>query len=437
MLSFVLATSVLNIMLGAGLALLVMSRAKSELQGADEEETPAPVAAPTVVQEETVAPPPAPSPQPVKFVMEDLSPAWVEKLASESMQAKSMVEASTLVLKLEVGRYRENLVALEEQIRQMEASDFANKLRGPIAEIVKLNEEWLKIQSEAVNMLSGKSARLDNFREISDRLEEVLLGQTSQIESTANNLLQLRTSDPPEALRIEIIRELQHLIELAHLLRDAIHSTLLAIFVADHRVERAEKKLATDSQTQLLSPIGLEGVFEHWKMADPTRQKPACVGLLGLDQFKRLNEVHGTRWADAILASASQLCAETIRKDRGFDRIARLTGDTLAIFYGDTSIRSCVTAMERLRQTLQQSTFVIPGQEITLTGSCAIAAQIRSESPTQTLERAIAALRVAKAKARDRIVINEGNLPEIVESPPISVRPVRVEIPTAEPKPPA
>ncbi len=417
MLSFVLATTVLNIMLGAGLALLVSSRAKPEPPDAEAEEAVDPV-----------APPPPP---PVKFVMEDLSPAWVEKLASESIEAKSMVEASALVLKLEVGRYRENLVEMEDQIRAMKDAEFATKLREPIAKIVKLNEDWLRMQAEAVNLLSGKSARLGNFREISDRLEEVLLGQTSQIESTANNLLQLRTSDPPEDLRIVVARELQLLIELAHLLRDAIHATLLAIFVAEHRAERAKRKLATDSQTKLLSPIGLEGVFEHWKETNPSRLKPACVGLLGLDQFKKLNEVHGTRWADALLASAAQLCAETIRKERGFDRIARIGGDTLVIFYGDTSIRSCVMAMERLRQTLQQSTFQFAGKELQLTGSCAIAPQIKSESLTQTLNRATASLRVAKAKARDRLVIDEGNGPEIIESPAITARPVKVEVPTA------
>lgn len=431
MLSFVLITSILNFLLGVALALVVTARPRPRKPEALVSTPPAPTpAAPAPEPVEVV------TPQPIKFVMEDLSPAWLEKLAADSVVAKSMVEASTLVLRLEVGRYRENLVSWEDKVRGYTDAEFADKIRTPIAEVVRLNEEWLKIQTEAVNLLSGKSARLDNFREISDRLEEVLLGQTSQIESTANNLLQLRTNDPPAELRVAVIREIQRLIDLAHLLRDAIHATLLAIFVADHRVERAEKKLATDGQTQLLSPIGLEGVFEHWKQADPSRQKPACVGMLGLDQFKNLNESLGTRWADSLLASAAQLCAETIRKDRGFDRIARISGDTFAVFYGDTSIRNCVTAMERLRQTLQQSTFILNGKPISLKASCAVAAQIRSESPSETLDRAAAALSMAKAKARELMVIDEGNAPEVIEPQPIKVRPIRVELPTTLEKQP-
>ena len=196
---------------------------------------------------ETAPPPPAKvvkneTPQPVKFVMEDLSPAWIEKLAADSLVAKSMVEASSLVLRLEVGRYRENLVQWEDKIRAIPDREFGAKIREPIAEIVKLNEAWLKIQTEALSLLTGKSRELDNFRAISQQLEEVLLNQTSQIESTANDLLQLRTADHPEAQRIVVSRELQRLIELSHLLRDVIHRTLLAIFVADKRVEQRGKE---------------------------------------------------------------------------------------------------------------------------------------------------------------------------------------------------
>lgn len=427
MLSFVLVTSILNILLGVGLALLVTARPRAAVEAAAAPVAPAasppvpvPVAPPVKVE----------APQPIKFVMEDLSPDWIEKLSSESVVAKSMAEASSQVLRLEVGRYRENLVAWEDKISSYSDADFAEKIREAIANIVKLNEEWLKIQSEAVGALSSQSAKLDTFREISERLEEVLLGQTSQIESTANNLLQLRTTDSPAALRVSVVRELHRLIDLSHLLRDAIQRALLSIIIAEQRVERVEKKLATDAQTQLLSPIGLEAVFEQWKQADPSRQKPTAIGLLGLDQFRNINETEGTRWADALLTAVAQLCAETIRKDRGFDRIARINGDTFAVFYGDTSIRTCVAAMERVRQTLQQSTFSLNGRSISLKGTCAAAAQVRSESLSQTLDRAVAALRVAKAKAREAIVIDEGNGAEIIEAPQMTVRPVRVEIPT-------
>lgn len=425
MLSFVLITSVLNILLGVGIALLVMPRAP---RPTEQEQSPA------IVPETPPASSLEHAREPIKFVMEDLTPAWLEKLASESVQAKSLVEASSLVLRLEVGRYRENLVVWEDRLREMPESQFASGLREPIAAIVRLNEDWLKIQSDAVNLLSGKSANLDQFKSISERLEEILLGQTSQIESTANNLLQLRLTDPPAELRMTVLREIQRLIDLAHLLRDAIHSTLLAILIADQRVESAEKKLATDAQTDLLSPVGLEAEFGQWKRGDDTGKKVACIGVLGFDQFKALNERLGTRRADALLAAASRLCADTIRKDRGFDRIARLSGDTLAIFYGDTSIRSCVTAMERLRQTLAQSSFDLEGEVVTLTGSCALASQARTASTSQTLQKAVAAIKIAKLKAREQIVIDEGNGPEIVDPPKLVVRPIKVSVAVTQEK---
>jgi diguanylate cyclase (GGDEF)-like protein len=428
-LGFFLATSVLNILLGVGLGLLVVSRAKSQLN-AEEEVIPSVATTAQVDAQETAAACVSPSPQPgtVKFVMEDLSPEWLDKLQSECVQAKSLVEASTLVLRLEVGNYRENLVKWEYALRRISDEEFAQSIREPIASIVQLNEEWLKIQAEAVNLLAGKTDSLGEFRELSQELEEILLGQTSQIESTANNLLQLRTSDPPAELRIVLTREIQRLIDLAHRLRDSIQSTLLAIFVAERRIDRAEKRLTTDSHTQLLSPIGLEAVFDNWRQADPSRKKTACVGLLSLNQFKNLNEALGTRHADCLLASVSQLCAETIRKDRGFDRIARIGGDTLAIFYGDTSIRSCVAAMERLRQTLQQSKFIVDGAEIVVSGTCAVAAQIRAEAPAATLRRVHEALQFAKSQARDQLTIDEGNGPEVIEPPRISIRPARIEV---------
>ena len=61
----------------------------------------------------------------------------------------------------------------------------------------------------------------------------------------------------------------------------------------------------------------------HGDMDQPAR-------MAALDQFRNLNQTLGTRWADSLLTAAAQLCAETIRKDRGFDRIARVSGDTFA-----------------------------------------------------------------------------------------------------------
>ena len=160
------------------------------------------------------------------------------------------------------------------------------------------------------------------------------------------------------------------------------------------------------------------------------RSKPASVGLLSLDQFKNLNASLGTRWVDALIASAAQLCSETIRKDRGFDRISRLNGDTFAIFYGDTSIRTCVTAMERLRQTLQQTTFTLNGKPLALKATWRWRPKFaRNRRRLRSIGRRTA-LQVAKAKARKQIVIDEGNGPEIVDAPPMTVRAGRIEVPT-------
>jgi diguanylate cyclase len=422
MLGFILTTSILNVLLGAALAIVLRPRAKSPRRkkgGSDAAEA----SVSSVVEN-------AGPPSPPKFVIEDLSPEWVEKLVAESVQARSLVEASSQVLRLEVGRYRESLVSWEYKIRAIPKERFASSIRGPIAEIVRINEEWLTIQNEAVKLISSKSSELDYFRELSTRLEEILLGQTSQIESMGNNLLQLRTTDPPDHLREVILRELQRLIDLAHRLRDAIHDTLLAIFTAENRVERAETKLKIDAQTQLLSPIGLEGAFEQWKQAGAAGHKPACLALIGLDQFKNLNELLGTRHADALLTAAAKVCAETIRKDRGFDRIARLQGDTLAIFYGDVSIRSSVSAVERVRQTLMQSAFLLDGRKIELRATCAIAAQLRAEPLSSVMQRAAAALRYAKAKSRDRIVIEEGSGPAAIDGPELKVQPAKITLPT-------
>ena len=63
---------------------------------------------------------------------------WVDRLEAESIHAKTLVEATAQVMRLEVGRYREAMIRLEEEGRSGEIS--LDLLQRVTERVLKLNQ---------------------------------------------------------------------------------------------------------------------------------------------------------------------------------------------------------------------------------------------------------------------------------------------------------
>lgn len=416
----VLSVGTINILLGYALAYYL----RCLLDEQAPPEIPAEEAQP---EAETVPtePEPEPPPEPEAAWDEDdelseievaeVIPAdWVDRLEAESIEAKSLVEATAQVMRLEINKYREALVRLEEQMR---ASMKADNLKLIIQRLLKLNRQWLSVQAEASGHLNERIGSLGDFEEIGTWLEKDLLDQQSQIESTCNNLAELNVDADVIATGKVLIGEFARLVNLTHQLRDGIGQTLLTVLRAEQRMDAIDESIQEDAETGFRNYAGLEIELTKWIEGDPGRQRLASALLLDIGQMGFFNRQHGTRFGDRLLVAAGSLLKDVMRKDRGYEVVARMHGQQFLLFFGDTGPRGATSAAERIRQSFKDAVFEHDTLELELQVTCSVTELLSKDDSMSLLDRLTATLATAKQSGGNCTMLDEGEGPKPVTPP--------------------
>ncbi|MCA9269792.1 MAG: diguanylate cyclase, partial [Planctomycetales bacterium] len=309
--------------------------------------------------EEPPPEPAEPEPDPLAEVeaAEEIPPEWVDKLEAEAIVARSFVEASAQVLRLEVARYREALIRLEDAYlanRSAATKDFLENLKQGVT---RLNRHWLATQQNACDFLSGHIETLGQFTEIAKTLETALLDQASQIESTCNNLMMLDVAARPAAAAKAIGDEFSRLLGLAHSLRDDLSDAILSTMRCEGVLDSMDRKVRNDDLTGMCSRGGIELKFHAWWKDDPARNRLASAAVLDISRIASFNRKLGTRYTDRIIAGAASLIEKLLVDNSGLDAIGRMYGQQFIVFFGDTGPRNAMGTVERFRQEVAAATF--------------------------------------------------------------------------------
>jgi diguanylate cyclase (GGDEF)-like protein len=386
---------------------------------------PPPEVAPVLSQQTVVievASPASEEPPVTIASVEELPPEWLEQLAQSGIVTKSYVEASAHVIRLEVGRYREQLLTAESRARANLALGDGGALKLVADDLRFINQDWLDKQSSAVEMLAQRTGRLGEHEEVAKAVEQALLDQAAQIQAVCPQMEALDFASELDNAGQQLLGKLAMLVDSAHTLRDRMLDLLATLLRTGGQLQSLSSSVQLDYLTGVPNRIGIEGLFEAWSREDPTRSRPVCIALVDIDRFARINHRMGTRGGDRAIAAVARLLAEVIRKDRGYDRLARAGGETFLLLYGDTGPHSGLTALERVRQTIEATTFDDEGAEFEITISGGVIEAGPNESSAAICRRAQQALLFAKKAGRNRCAIDEGNGPTTLAPPQLAVQ---------------
>ncbi len=362
-------------------------------------------------------------------VNHDLPDEW-QKILGGAIEAKSFVEASVHVLRLEVGRYRDVLMSVEQTTRDScQLGDRAG-LADCLVTLQQANTDWLQRQDEAAGYLREQNASLGAFTEVGQRLEEVLRDQREQIHASLTL---------PEAADFDtdfggncdrLIDQISALIHHCHVLRDRMHEALLAIAKSEGSLPSLDPALQVEPGCQAYNRTGFEALCERWWEDDPQRQRQLAVLVVNIDRFAFINRVYGTHAGDRMLAAFAVLFGECLRQGRGYDHVARTSGDTFVAFLGDTGPRGAMSAIERIRQTIENSSFLLGSEDICLTLRASVVEVTAEDTVASILDRGSIGLAAAKSKGGNCTVAIEADGQIVEVTPPtFKVRPqaIRVE----------
>jgi diguanylate cyclase (GGDEF)-like protein len=173
------------------------------------------------------------------------------------------------------------------------------------------------------------------------------------------------------------------------------------------QLEEVTARAATDELTGLPNRRMFdERLKQHLAECDRFDQVLSLI-LCDVDHFKKVNDQHGHRAGDLVLAAIARSLVHGIRN---IDICARYGGEELAILLPQTPIDRAREVAERLRLTIEALRVPVEGGTISVTASFGAACYPMSGGGRESLFlNADRALYVAKSEGRNRVNVSCGS----------------------------
>jgi diguanylate cyclase (GGDEF)-like protein len=330
----------------------------------------------------TVAPPDLPGHHGILLVEADGSPI-VGTRAGRPMSDSAMAEMAALVRPV-----------VNDAASKGSASGRALINTGPVTIMVAVATVMPEPADRAATDLAGPSRRLVLMHPMNDKLlatmnetiggEQLRLGGGGRNDSTATFparaggpiKLAWRSRQPGQAAMMRSLETIVPVLLLVTLFSVIAVKSSLATSKALKRAARI------DSLTQLPNRVA----FSEQLQAKVKSSQPYFVGLIDLDGFKQVNDIHGHFVGDDLLRAVGKLLGNLFD---GVNTIARLGGDEFAFITSDR--RSAEGLILRLQLELTKP-FKIGAVMLTVGASVGLSQGTPGQSAEEVLNHADAEL---------------------------------------------
>ncbi len=167
-------------------------------------------------------------------------------------------------------------------------------------------------------------------------------------------------------------------------------------------LRRLSEEVSTDQLTQVANRRGLLQAFDAERSRMERAGSQLCVGLLDIDNFKRLNDELGHSAGDEALRSLAAVVNRTLRPT---DVTARYGGEEFVVLLPDTPVEEGQAILTRLQRSLTGGLFMHEERQVFVTFSAGVTAYQPGERIEDALERADQALYEAKRTGKNRTCI--------------------------------
>ena len=167
----------------------------------------------------------------------------------------------------------------------------------------------------------------------------------------------------------------------------------------ESEMRRLSDEVTTDPLTQIANRRGLLQAFDALRAGHQRSGNALAVGLLDIDNFKRLNDELGHGVGDEALRSLAATVGQTLRPA---DMVARYGGEEFVVLLPDTPAIEAQQILNRLQRSLSGGLFLHEEKQVLVTFSAGVTAYREGEAIETALERADQALYEAKRTGKNR-----------------------------------
>jgi diguanylate cyclase (GGDEF)-like protein len=159
----------------------------------------------------------------------------------------------------------------------------------------------------------------------------------------------------------------------------------------------------TDRLTGVYNRAHFEYILGLW--IKNKRHDPFCLLFFDIDDFKKVNDVHGHNAGDRVLTETAAAVSKSIRDD---DVFARWGGEEFVVLFGSTGVERAAELAERLRRAVEA---YASDDSMKVTISIGVAGYEREETIPEFVGRADEYMYRAKQAGKNRVVAGDAPAP--------------------------
>ena len=161
--------------------------------------------------------------------------------------------------------------------------------------------------------------------------------------------------------------------------------------------------VSMDAMTGVHSRDYILGLLERGMSVTLEKKKSLCVAMLDLDNFKQVNDTYGHLVGDKVLQRVAEIMSDALRDG---DFVGRYGGEEFLIVLCGTPLKDAEKVIDRLRQLIASKPVVLEGgNKVDISLSAGVSERQRDDSMESLIDRADAALYIAKDSGRNRVVV--------------------------------
>lgn len=258
--------------------------------------------------------------------------------------------------------------------REQRLDDAAQTIRGMLLSLAAAIQRTDKAASDSSQTLDDVRHTIDRMNLPSDLkdMHALLLGEIDRM-ITSNNALQNELIQSQEVLANQ-----------------------------RQQIENLKTAVRIDGMTQLANRAFFDEKLREMTQLRDRYDDSFCLLLIDVDNFKVINDTYGHQGGDRVLKGVAFKIRANLRST---DFVARFGGDEFAVLLVKASAKAAAVIGRKLCEEIENSRFILDGNEIRTTLSIGLAEAENGESETSLLKRADTALYQVKQHGRNGVWI--------------------------------
>lgn len=290
---------------------------------------------------------------------------------------------------------------IDQPLSQRNLDDAGRRLKEVLYKQSQLKASLFEARDAIKQMLAGFVDQLADFADTTSDYHDKIEVYADRI-SAANDISEL------ESVIAEVMRETHNVQLNAQRSHDELRSAQEKVHQAEGRIRELERELEAtsdlvrhDQLTGVLNRRGLDDMFAKEMARTRRHASSLCVGLLDIDNFKKLNDSLGHTAGDQALIHLATVCRQTLRPQ---DSIARYGGEEFIILLPDTNLTEATHALTRLQRELTKRFFLHDNEKVLITFSAGVTELLAEDDQTSVVNRADTAMYQAKQSGKNRVI---------------------------------